>query len=487
MIRVAKYESPTEMLDPPPDLPPELNDPSTGTHTAHTMLRARTVQEALHPPAAPEAVAPQSMGMVLDLTGALAMAGGQNPRIAFAAARYREAYARLEAAQSLWLPSIRAGFGFNHHDGTLQASDGIVLDAARSSLQAGLGVQAVGAGSPMVPGIVAQFHSSDAVFQPRIAEFTASARAAAATATTNDTLLATALAYLNLLRATQQLRIAEETRDNAEQLAELTATFASSGQGPQADADRTHTELVRRQVEVSRAHESTRVASARLAELLSLDPATEFHLLEPTVVPIDLVRHDLPTAELVATGLVNRPELSESQYLVCEAVNRYRREKYAPLLPSVLLGISQSGFGGGPGSDIDNYRGRFDFDAVVFWELRNLGFGERARRDETRSQYDQAVALQAGIMDRVAREVVEAHAQVKARKGQVEIAEAGVASASDSYQRNLVRIREGQGLPIEVLQSLQALDEASREYLRTLADYNEAQFRLQRALGWPVQ
>ena len=32
----------------------------------------------------------------LDLTSALAMAAGHNPRIAFAAARYREAYARLE-------------------------------------------------------------------------------------------------------------------------------------------------------------------------------------------------------------------------------------------------------------------------------------------------------------------------------------------------------------------------------------------------------
>ena len=84
------------------------------------------------------------------------------------------------------------------------------------------------------------------------------------------------------------------------------------------------------------------------------------------------------------------------------------------------------------------------------------------------------------------REVVEAHTQVRARKGQIDSAELGVKSATNSYERNLLRIRDGQGLPIEVLQSLQALDESRREYLRTLADYNEAQFRLQRALGWPI-
>lgn len=455
--------------------------------TAETPLQPPTVRKALSPPVELEAVAVDSTPLDLDLTTALTMVAGQNPRIAFSAARYREAYARLESARTLWLPSIRAGMSFNHHEGTLQASPGQVVDTSRSSLQAGLGVRAVGAGTPAVPGIAAEFHASDALFQPKIAAHTASARSAEAEATMNDTLLATALAHLNLLRATAQLRIAEETRDNAKKLADLTTTFAQTGQGTQADADRARTELVRRRNDVSRAQEGTRVTSARLAELLSFDPSRKIIPQEPTIVPIELVRNEVPTADLVATGLANRPELAEAKHLVCEAVFRYRREKYAPLLPSALLGISQSGFGGGTGSNIDNYRGRFDVDATVYWELRNFGLGEQAKRHEARSQYDQAQALQVSMMDRVAREIVEAHAQVQARKWQIKVAESGIKSATDSYERNMARIRAGQGLPIEVLQSLQALDAARREYLRTLADYNEAQFRLQRALGWPIQ
>jgi hypothetical protein len=35
------------------------------------------------------------------------------------------------------------------------------------------------------------------------------------------------------------------------------------------------------------------------------------------------------------------------------------------------------------------------------------------------------------------------------------------------------------------MQSVQALSVARREYLRTLIDYNTAQFALYRALGWP--
>jgi outer membrane protein TolC len=61
-----------------------------------------------------------------------------------------------------------------------------------------------------------------------------------------------------------------------------------------------------------------------------------------------------------------------------------------------------------------------------------------------------------------------------------------LAAAEASYRRNHERIRNGQGLPIETLQSIQALDQARRQYIRAVADFNRSQFRLQRALGWPV-
>jgi outer membrane protein TolC len=449
-------------------------------------LQPRTIADAMQPQGMLEEV-PATPQLDLSLTSALGIAGGDNPRIAFAAARYREAFARLEGAQTLWLPSLRAGVSYNHHDGQLQASNGNVETVSRSALNAGLGVRSIGAGSPMTPGIAAEFHVSDAIFQPQVTAHAASARQAAVRSATNDTLLEVSLAYLELLRALQTLRVAEQTQEHAKQLADLTDSFAKAGEGNQADADRAKTEYARRQNDVVRAEEDVIVMSARLAQVLSVDPTVLIVPQEPTIVPIDLVALEVPQAELVATGLGSRPELAEAQHLVCEAVYRYRREKYAPLVPSVLLGISQAGFGGGTGSSIDNYDGRFDLDAAAFWELRNLGFGEAARRGETRAQYDQMRQLQVQTMDRVAREVVEAHAQVQARRRQIAVAESAVAAATQSYERNSERIREGQGLPLEVLQSVQALDEAQREYLRTLVDYNAAQFRLQRAIGWPIR
>src|SRR5207248_10993694 len=143
-------------------------------------------------------------------------------------------------------------------------------------------------------------------------------------------------------------------------------------------------------------------------------------------------------------------------------------------------------FAAGTGGQITNGGNRLDFDGVAWWEVRNLGFGERAARDAAEAQIRQARMREVETLDLVAREVVEAHIQTVARQRQIAVAEQGIAAAQQSYGRNLERIRNAQGLPIEVLQSIQALDAARREYLRAIVDYNTAQFRLQRALGWPV-
>ncbi len=417
----------------------------------------------------------------------LASVAGRNPEVGYASQRYAEAYARLIAARVLWLPAINAGVGWNNHAGPIQATDGTVSSLSRSSLTAGLGVQTIGAGSPVVPGLFANFHAADAIFQPKIANRAAAACDAEVRTQINDLLMETAIAYLDLLRAHQMRAIALDIQNHADELARVTADFARTGEGNEADADRAATEVSIRQNEVVRADEEIQVASARLIELFNDSPYLILRPLEPTIAAVDLVPLDKPLDSLVPTGLMNRPELAKARHLVAEAVHRYRLEKSSPWLPNVIMGSSYAGFGGGQGSQINNTAGRFDLDAIAYWQVRSLGIGEYAVRREASARHDQLQFEQARVMNKVAREVVEAHAQVQARHRQIGISQQAVERAVASFGRNLRRVHELKGLPIETLQSIQALDQARREYLRALVDYNTAQFRLQRALGWPVR
>lgn len=422
----------------------------------------------------------------IDLGTALAVSAGSNPRVAFAQARVREAYASLQAADAAWLPSLRTGFNYNKHEGRIQDVAGKIIDTSRGSIYSGLGAQAVGASSPAVPGVYMNFQLRDAIFNPRIAERTFAAQQRSSQAATNDILLETSLAYLDLLEAVQGRAVADDTAEKAAALAELTKSFAKAGQGTEADSDRARTELAARRIESLSSIEAIRVSSTRLARLLSQDQCCTLVPEEPSLAPIELVDISSGLCELTAIGLSNRPELAESRHLVDAAVERLRREKAAPLLPSVLLGASYGGNLGGLGGAMTNFGDRFDGDVAAYWEVRNLGLGEQAGRSGAGARLQQARNQRVQMMDQVAAEIAEAFAQVEVRKLQIETARAAIQTAENSYRRNSDRIHQGEGLPIEALQSIQALDQARRLYLRTVADYNRAQFRLHRALGWPV-
>lgn len=436
-----------------------------------------------------EPTAPQpseQSAQMIDLSTALMLTAGRSPQVAFANARIEESRAQLDRADSLWMPSLRAGANYHKHEGRIQDVAGTVIETSRGSFYSGVGAGAVGAGSPAIPGILAQFHVTDAVFQPRIAQQSMRARNANARAATNDSLLATSLAYVQLLRASQDHAIANEAMQQAQELERVTREFASAGAGLTSDHDRARAEFAMRKNELQRADEGVHVASARLAQQVRWEYARLLKPAESHLHPITMVDSNMSAQSLVSIGLSNRPEIAESRHLVCEAVERLNRERYAPLIPSVLLGVSYGGLAGGLGSNLTNSGDRLDADAVAYWELRQLGFGEQAARREAGSRIVQSRTKQIALMDQIAREIVESHAQAQSRWLQIQTAQEAVSAAQDSFDRNWDRIENGQGLPIEVLQSIQALTNAQREYTRAVADYNVAQFTLHRSLGWPV-
>ena len=425
-----------------------------------------------------------SNSLPLDLSSVLSLADGQNPQVGLARERIAEAYAQVNRADVLWLPSLRVGANYNYHEGAIQDVAGNIINTTRNAAYGGLGTGNLGAGSPSVPGLVANFRLTDAIFQPKIARHQASSRQFAATATRNDILSDSAIAYLELLRAERRLAIAVEARDKTNRLAELTGEYARTGAGSMADHDRMLAELAARENEISQAEEAVQIASPHLAYLLHADPSVTLSTYEPFVVPLDFTSSESTLKDLVGQGLSRRPELSEHQQLVCEACERLQREKYAPLVPSVLLGFSYGGFGGGLGSTPSNGSDRLDADAIAFWEVRNLGFGEQAARGEASSVVRQARMRQVAVLDRVAQEIVESYAQVQARRKRIDVSKPGIIAAERSYELNLQRIENAKGLPIEALQSVQALAQARRDYLNAVVDHNVAQIRLCRATGW---
>lgn len=434
----------------------------------------------------------------IDLAGALRLAGARDLDIAIAREQIARAVAELDGARALWLPSFFLGPNWNRLDGRNQDSSGDILKTSRSSLFLGAAAASSapvyapppGGGVAPVSGLATVLRISDAIFLPMAARQVVEARRAGLTAMTNNVLLDLTESYFNLQLAAGRVAIAREALTYADRLVDLTATYAQTGAGVEADHQRSLTERQRLRQELSTAIGQWKVASSDLVRRTRLDPRIVVAPVEPPEAQVRVVPRELPVDDLIVIGLNNRPELAEAQALVQATLIRLRQARLRPLVPSVALRYSAGGFGGGAGSFFGDFGGRQDVDVNLYWEIMNFGLGDRAIA-RTRAAENRIQALeQIKVQDRIAAEVAGAYEEGAAAEYRLEDAAQGVPRALESLALNFDNIRLGAGLPraarpIEVLQPIQALYQTRTSYLNAAIDFNRAQFRLYRALGRP--
>jgi outer membrane protein TolC len=453
---------------------------------ANTVILASATEplEQPGPCLSPDAPAPThatAADYPIDLPTALRLAGANNLQIRFTRDQLHEAEARWDGAQALWLPTLTAGPGYNKHNGRIQATEGDVSEVSRNSTYVGTSPTMVLGGGP-----ISTIDITDALFEPLAAAQIVRAREAAVARSMNDTLLSVAIAFLDLLEAESQQAISRQDVENVRQLVQLTEAFAKAGQGLESDAARARSELATRERELIAADEAAQVRSVRLANLLRLDPSVKLHTTQTAVVPLHLIADSAALPDLIAQAQSERPENEEQAAIVRSALERVRQETMRPFVPRLLADFAAGGYGGGEGSHLTNFSDRTDFTILAVWELRNLGFGNRAIQRQREAQLLQAETFSAFVREIISAEVAEAYHQAHERRRQIEVAQKSVVESLKSLELNMNRIRGAEGLPIEVLQAIQSVAVARRAYLTAVTDYNRAQFLLLRAVGQPA-
>jgi outer membrane protein TolC len=433
----------------------------------------------------------------IDLPNALRLANAGNPTILLARARVEEAYVRVQQARTAWLPNLWLGGNpnaltslpmFYHHDGNLQSSAGVVFPVTKNNffLPAGAGMN---------------FETADALFGPRIARDVNRAAAAHAQAVTNDVQLDVALAYLDLLRAYGALAITDEQLAKAEVMLRAAENAVRAKLGEPADVNRARTEVdIIRQQRIDLEARAAEV-SARLAQLLMLDPTLDLRPFDALILPIALVGPVDRLDEYVAVALLNRPELAEYRALVDAALRRWRLERWRPLLPTLQVAYYAGLFNGStsaqaaipngiPPTGVNNFSGREDVQGQAVWQLDNLGFGTALRIKAQRVQHDEANLALLEVQARVGAEVSTAAKAVLARERTLAAAQEAVREAELLWERLRnasfgIASERGRFRPLEPLLAERALAEARLHYLDEVIGYNQAQFRLYWAMGQP--
>jgi outer membrane protein TolC len=322
----------------------------------------------------------------------------------------------------------------------------------------------------------------------------------------NEALLTTALAYFNVQQARGRIAGVQDVINKGQEAAEKVRSLGK-GLIPPGDVDRARAFLADLLESMASDQADWRVASADLAQVLRLDPATVVVPLEPAHLRVTLISPQERVDDLIPIGLTNRPELASQQALVQAALARIKQERMRPLIPSLVLqggpGPSAPGnylMGGLFGSDAhgagDPWSLRSDVSVGLVWGLDNLGFGNHALVRERRAEQQQVLVELFRIQDLVAAEIVRAQAQMRFAAERMTRAEFGLREAqltSTGSLEGLGKITEVGDVKLlttrvqEVVAALQLLARAYDSYFTSVNDYNRAQFRLYRALGYPAQ
>jgi outer membrane protein TolC len=430
----------------------------------------------------------------IDLNTALRLAGVQNPELNVARTRVMEAAALRMQAAAAFLPTLNPGMNYDTHTGVLQQSNGNILTVNRSAVYVGAGSNAVAAGTVNIPGVVLSGNLGAGIYAYLATRQVVQQRSAAAVGVRNQVFLRVALAYSELIRAEGHLAVARQVYDESSKIARLTASYAEAGEGRQADADRAEAELANREAELRQAEGAVLAASARLAQVINVDPSVRLHPTDAYAVPLPIVPDPIPVHELIAIALLQRPELAERRAAIRAALLALDGAKILPFSPNALIGFSSGGFGGGSNLVRPIFGGfgtRSDLDVVAYWSIQNMGLGNVALINRAKAALQTRRFEEIAVLNMVRAEVAESYALTHARFAQIATLENAVRAGLGAFQRDYERIRNRAAaerrdvLPIELLNSFRLLARSRKAYLDAIVDYNEAQFSLFVALGQP--
>jgi outer membrane protein TolC len=443
---------------------------------------------------------PTDFGFPINLATALRLSDARPLNVAAAQADVWIAEARLTRAKVLLIPTMIFGADYVRHDGGggPDFNKGVMTAPSVNYFYAGGGLNISNS------GLFQFINLTDVFFEPRVAQRVLDSRQADIQTAKNDALFMTADSYFRVHQFRGMyagaLYCVQRARELVDQIASLSDELVSG-----YEVDRARTMLADIEQLATSARQEWRVWSAKLTQVLRLNPLAVVMPIEHDHLQLTLIDPAQRLHELQHIALANRPELASRRALVEAAAERIRREKSRPLLPLVIVSgfqnpggmMTQAGvFGLGPNTSLNQWTGRVDVSLQLVWQFDALGIGNLARIKEQRGEQSNAFVELYRIQDKVAAEVTEAYANVQSAVARVSQADRSLRASLIAYNGNVEGLRHttrfGDTLdliyrPQEVIYALRLLKMSFDEYFNTVAEYNRAQFELFHALGYPAQ
>jgi outer membrane protein TolC len=414
--------------------------------------------------------AAESKLMPIDLPTVLRLAGARNLDVQLAREKVFEAYAAEESAIERFFPWLAPGVTYRRHDNLIQNTEGVIEEVHKQSY---------------APGgtIVAQTDIGDAIFKSLEAHQLTKAARHGLGAQQQETILLAARGYFDLAAAHEAVGVAREAlRVSTEYAAEIDRAV-EAGIAFKGDALRVKVQQQRDEIALRRAEESVRLASAKLVQILHLDPIVELMPRDASVVPLSIISPKEPLGALVSQALAVRPETQQSAALLSSAQHAKNGAIYGPLIPTVGGQAFFGGLGGGMNSETGHFGESEDYAALLAWRIGPGGLFDFGNIHARQARLRSAAFTTDKVIDQVANEVITSQTRVQSLADQIATAKRSLFDAAEALRLGQERKEFGVGVVLETILAEQDLARARNDYLNIVTDYNKTQYTLLRALG----
>jgi len=407
---------------------------------------------------------------LIDLPTALRLAGARNLDIAIARQKLAEAKALDESATWQFFPWLGVGAGYRGHDNLIQNVQGEIIDVHKDSFTVG-------------PVLNAQVDLGDAIFKKLAARQLVRAADFGLEAQRQDSLLAAAQGYFEVARAQAAAGVTQESIRISTNVAAQIEEAVGIGLAFKGDLLRARVQTDKYLLTLRQTREQQRVAGARLAQTLHLDPAIELVALDSDLVPLSLVETNTTLDALVTQAVISRPEVGQNRAQVEAALNARKGAIYGPLIPSAGAQVFAGGLGGGVSGESSTFGQSEDYMFTLGWRIGPGGLFDRGRINAANARLKTTRLTGDRLLDEIIRQVIESQTRAQSLGDQLSIVRRAIQTAEETFRLTEGRKQFGVGAVLETIQAEQDLTRARFDYLNALADHNKAQYSLSKAVG----
>ena len=408
--------------------------------------------------------------MPIDLPAVLRLAGAQNLDVQIARAKLAEAKANHQSALIQFFPWLSPGITYRQHDDKIQDVSGNIIDVHKYSY---------------APGATAavQLDLGDAIYKALTAKQFAKAADFALEAQRQDSVLAAAQGYFELALSQGAVGVANESVRISSNYETQLLSAVEAGIAFKGDLLRSRVQAERNRLLLRQAQEQQRVAVAKLAQILHLDPAVELVAQDSELAPLALIETTAALDSLVQQTLAARPELKQNASLVSAARDTKNGASFGPLIPSIGAQGFWGGLGGGRRGIGEKFGGQEDYLVGASWRIGPGGLFDFSRVRSAGARLKIAELTSDKLRDDVTRQVIEAFTRWQSLGDQLAMTKRALAAAEEGLRLAQQRKEFAVGIVLETIQAEQDLTRARLDYLKTVADFNKAQYNLAKATG----